>query len=68
MESLRSEGADEVVVITHWQGKAAFDSWVQSDEFRKAHDRGGGSGLLRAHPQMNTYDVAVKREPGLPGV
>jgi heme oxygenase (staphylobilin-producing) len=66
-EVLRSEGADEVIVITHWQDKTSFDSWVQSDEFKEAHGR-GGSGLLRAHPQMSTYDVAVKREPKPPSV
>lgn len=68
MEVLRSEAADEVLVITRWRDKAAFDSWVQSDEFKKAHGSGGGSGLLRAHPQMSTYDVAVKREPGPLGI
>ena len=67
MEVLRSEGADEVIVITRWRDKAAFDSWVHSDAFKKAHGRGGGSGLLRGHPQMSTYEVAVTREPGSPG-
>jgi heme-degrading monooxygenase HmoA len=65
MEVLRSEG-DEVLVITRWRDKDAFDSWVQSDEFKMAHGRGGGSGLLRGHPQMRTYEVAVMREPELP--
>ena len=60
MEVLRSEGADEVMVITRWRDKDAFDSWVQSDEFKKAHGR-GGSELLRGHPQMGTYEVAVER-------
>ena len=66
MEVLRSDGEDEVVVITRWRDKEAFDSWVHSDEFKKAHGRGGGSGLLRGHPQMGTYDVAVTREPEVP--
>ena len=66
MEVLRSEEGDEVMVITRWRDKEAFDSWVRSDEFRMAHGRGGGSGLLRGHPQMGTYEVAVVREPGLP--
>lgn len=66
MEVLRSEADDEVMVITRWRDKAAFDSWVQSDEFKRVHGRGGGSGLLRGHPQMGTYEVAVKREPGSP--
>jgi heme oxygenase (staphylobilin-producing) len=60
MEVLGSEGADEVLVITRWRDKAAFDSWVQSDAFKAAHGRGGG-GLLRGHPQMGTYEVSVTR-------
>ncbi len=63
MEVLRSEGADEVMVITRWRDKEAFDSWVRSDAFKTAHGRVGGSGLLRGHPQMGTYEVAVEREP-----
>jgi heme-degrading monooxygenase HmoA len=65
MEVLRSEEADEVLVITRWRDKEAFDSWVHSDEFKKAHGRSGGE-LLRGHPQMGTYEVAVEREPELP--
>jgi heme-degrading monooxygenase HmoA len=68
MEVLRSEEADEVLVITRWQDKNAFNTWVHSAEFKKAHGRGGGSGLLRGHPQMGTYEVTVTREPGAPGV
>jgi heme-degrading monooxygenase HmoA len=61
MEVLRSEGADEVLVITRWQNREAFDLWVRSDEFKKAHGQSGGD-LLRGHPQMSTYEVAVERE------
>jgi heme-degrading monooxygenase HmoA len=68
MEVLRSVGADEVLVITRWRDKDAFESWVHSAEFRKAHGRSGGSELLRGHPQMGTYEVAIKREPGPPRV
>jgi heme oxygenase (staphylobilin-producing) len=32
MEVLRSEEADEVMVITRWQDKDAFNSWVHSEE------------------------------------
>jgi heme oxygenase (staphylobilin-producing) len=68
MEVLRSEGADEVMVITRWRDQEAFNSWVHSDEFRMTHGRGGGSGLLRGHPQMSTYEVSVTREPGPSGI
>jgi len=64
MEVLRSEGADEVLVITRWRDKDAFDSWVHSDAFKRAHGRSGGGDLLRGHPQIGTYEVAVERKPG----
>jgi heme oxygenase (staphylobilin-producing) len=67
MEVLRSVEADEVLVITRWQDKDAFDFWVHSDAFKKAHGRGGGGDLLRGHPQMSTYEVAVERESESPG-
>jgi heme oxygenase (staphylobilin-producing) len=62
MEVLRSDDGDEVMVITRWQDKEAFESWVNSDAFKAAHGRGGG-GMLRGHPQMSTYNVSVTREP-----
>jgi len=67
MEVLSSEAGDEVLVITRWRDRDAFDSWVGSDAFKKAHGRSGGGDLLRGHPQMGTYEVAVEREPGPPG-
>jgi heme oxygenase (staphylobilin-producing) len=63
MEVLNSEAGDEVLVVTRWQDKEAFNSWVHSDEFKKAHARGGAGELMRGHPQMSTYQVAVEREP-----
>jgi len=66
MEVLRSEGADEVIVITRWRDREAFDSWVHSDAFKAAHGRSAGSGPLRGHPQMGTYEVSVTRESELP--
>ena len=66
MEVLRSDGADEVLVITRWENRDAFDSWVASGEFKKAHGRGGGD-LLRGHPRMSSYEVAVERYGGAIG-
>jgi heme-degrading monooxygenase HmoA len=66
MEVLRSEGADEVLVITRWRDKDAFGSWVASDAFKRAHGRSGGSELLGGHPQMSTYEIAVERGPEPP--
>jgi heme-degrading monooxygenase HmoA len=66
MEVLRSEDASEVLVITRWRDREAFDNWVRSDEFSKAHGRGGGSDLLSGHPKMSSYEVAVERGAGAP--
>jgi len=67
MEVLRSDAEDEVLVITRWQDRDSFEAWVHSDAFKEAHGRGGGAGLLRGHPQMSTYEVAVVRTPEVPG-
>ncbi len=67
MEVLSAEETDEVMVITRWRDKTDFDAWVASDAFKMAHGRGGGGGLLRGHPQMGTYEVAVMREPRASG-
>lgn len=64
MEVMKSEDASEVLVITRWRDREAFDSWVGSEEFKKAHGRGGAGGLLRGHPKMTSYQVAVQRDPG----
>ena len=64
MEVLRSREDNDVLVITRWRDRAAFDSWVQSEAFARAHGSGGGEGLLRGHPKMSSYEVAVRREAG----
>ena len=33
MEVLKSAEEDEVLVVTRWQDRAAFDAWVGSEEF-----------------------------------
>lgn len=64
MEVMKSEDESEVLVITRWKDRKAFDAWVHSDEFRKAHGRGGAGELLSGHPKMTSYEVAVQRAPG----
>ena len=64
MEVLKSEAEDEVLVVTRWRDVQAFEAWVGSEEFSRAHGRGGAGELLREHPKMTRYRVAVEREPG----
>ena len=44
------------------QGVSA-DSERNSEEFFRAHGRGGAGELLTGHPKMGTYEVAVERKP-----
>ncbi len=62
MEVMRSEEEGEVLVVTRWQNRASFDAWVRSEEFSSVHGRSGGEGLLRGHPKMSSYEVAVERD------
>ena len=67
MEVLKSDAEDEVLVVTRWQDRESFESWVRSEEFRRAHGRGGAGGLLTGHPRMSSYSVAVERVPEASG-
>lgn len=62
MEVLRSEDATEVLVITRWKTREDFDGWVKSESFREAHRQSNGGDFLSGHPQMGSYEVAVKRD------
>ncbi len=62
MEVMRSEESDEVLVITRWQSRASFEAWVGSEEFARAHGRGGGAELLRSHPKVTAYKGVVERD------
>ena len=62
MEVLRSEEGDEVLVITRWQSRASFEAWVGSEEFARAHGRGGAAELPRSPPTVTAYEVAVVRD------
>ena len=62
MEVMRSEEDGEVLVVTRWQNRASFDAWVRSEEFARAHGQGGGEGLLREHPKITVYEIALERE------
>lgn len=67
MEVLRSEDATEVLVITRWESREDFESWVNSESFREAHRQSDGADLLSGHPHMDSYEVAVTREPETSG-
>jgi hypothetical protein len=38
------------------------DGVRNSEEFSRVHGKGGAEGLLRGHPQVRVYEIAVERE------
>ena len=60
MEVLKSDEEDEVLVVTRWRDREAFDAWVHSEEFVRAHGRGGAGVCSRATPRC-VLQVAVER-------
>ena len=67
----RDEGGRPKVEITYRFGPLASNNNAtgnqNSEEFKKAHGRSGSGDLLRGHPRMSAYEVAVEREPESPG-
>ena len=63
LEVLKSSEGDEVLVITRWENRASYEAWVRSEEFARVHGRSGGEGLLRGHPKMTSYELALERRP-----
>jgi len=43
-------------------GDESANGVQNSEEFARAHGQGGGEGLLRGHPKITVYEVAVERE------
>ncbi len=47
----------EALVMTKWESREAFQAWVESEEFRKAHEKArGGSGL---ESEGGLYEVVL---------
>jgi hypothetical protein len=59
------EGRTKVDITYRFGPPAAAESadGVQNpEEFARVHGQGGGEGLLRGHPKITIYEVAVERE------
>lgn len=40
------QGNPVYVAMTHWENEAAFQAWVTSEDFRRAHAHSGESGAM----------------------
>ena len=58
--TLHPEHEDHTLYSSHtiWQGKAAFEAWTRSEEFRAVHrDAGQSKPLYLDHPQFEGFEV-----------
>lgn len=62
-ELLRREGENEYLVTSRWESREAFQGWLRSDAFRKAHSHGGGQGQLSHGNEVRTYEVLESEAP-----
>lgn len=53
-----TEEYEEYLVLTRWESVEAYRAWTQSEAFRQAHSRRGGSDfVLSAEPAV--YEVRI---------
>ncbi len=57
-----AEGKPKVDVAYRFGPPESADGVQDSEEFAKAHGRGGGAELLRSHPKVTAYEVAGERD------
>ena len=57
---------DPFVVETHWESKADFENWTQSDEFKQGHAQAGQlpREVFAAHPKLEYFDIVQSAERG----
>ncbi|MEM9530260.1 MAG: antibiotic biosynthesis monooxygenase [Pseudomonadota bacterium] len=56
------EKDDHVLYASHsvWESKEAFESWTQSDAFRKAHAQASApKGTYLGHPDLETFSKVL---------
>ena len=59
---LRPGTADEpYIVMTYWQSKQDFESWVDSDAFKKGHSRSGTlpQDAFQGPPKLESFEVIL---------
>lgn len=47
------------IVQTFWESQAAYEAWVNSDEFKKGHAQGGTlpENTFLGHPELEIHEV-----------
>ena len=56
------EGTDQYLVVTHWDDKASFDAWVNSEAFSKGHAQHSSSGPAASGSEVWSFEIATATE------
>lgn len=63
MQILRPEGEDTpYIVLTTWQDKASFKSWVGSDDFKLAHSNPMPKEAFDGEGKLEMHEVVIVAE------
>ena len=49
--------------MTHWDSQAAFQGWVRSDLFKRAHARDRANGSVARSSELRVYEVLDAEVP-----
>ena len=57
---------DPFIVETHWESKADFENWTQSDAFKKGHAQAGKlpAEAFLGHPKLELFEVIQMAKKG----
>ena len=59
---LRGDEAGHYVSHTTWESREAFDGWVGSESFRKAHSQARTpDGVLEGPPRLELFEAALEQ-------
>ena len=56
------QNSDHTLYASHsvWESRDAFESWTQSEDFRKAHgQRSAPKGTYLGHPELELFDSVL---------
>lgn len=49
------DGARTYIALTQWEDRAAYEAWIRSESFQRAH--AGADGQSPVHATLETYEV-----------
>lgn len=61
---VQGESEDDITLFashTEWQDRAAFEAWLKSESFRKAHANAGqhSEGIYAGPPKLELFDAVI---------